>query len=64
MHLVLLYINKLMVCIFEFLQCAFVYSQLNRATSLIQCYSIALSILGFLKDTIHTPILILTVGST
>jgi hypothetical protein len=33
MHLVLLYINKLMVCIFEFLQCAFVYNWIKRPHS-------------------------------
>jgi hypothetical protein len=33
MHLVLLYINKLMVCIFESLQCAFVYNWIERPHS-------------------------------
>jgi hypothetical protein len=38
MHLVLLYIKKLMVCLFEFSQCAFVYNWINLThTMLLYC---------------------------
>ena len=37
MHLVLLYIKKLMVCLFEFLQCAFVYNWIDLTHTMLLC---------------------------
>jgi hypothetical protein len=37
MHLVLLYIKKLMVCLFEFSQCAFVYNWIDLTYTMLLC---------------------------